>query len=205
MRDQQVLRYNKEADEIPGMSQLILSLFEDEHENFERDGNDLFMLKTISLTESFELDWSFRHLDNHVVNVSYKGEKPLHLEDGLRKIEGEGMPIFEKDQNKPIEYGDLYIQFRVILPDTITPENLLTLKKICVPLLKSVEVGEEDKVVNKSLMEVSEEERLAFGEDLTDDEDESDYSDLSEDDIDDSDDYEEKKKKMPLDDIEEED
>jgi DnaJ-class molecular chaperone len=113
--------------------------------------------------------------------VSYNGEKPLHLEDGLRKIEGEGMPIFEKDQNKPTEFGDLYIQFRVVLPDTITPENLLALKQICAPLLKSVEVGEEDKVVKKTLIEVSEEERLAFGEDLTDDEDESDYSDLSED------------------------
>ena len=193
MKDQQILRYNKEADELPGHEpgDIVITICEDEPQHFERDGNDLFMLKTISLTESFELNWSFRHLDNHVVQVSYKGEKPLHLEDGLRKIEGEGMPIFEKDQNKPTEYGDLYIQFRVVLPDTITPENLLILQKICIPLLTGVKVGEEDKIVKKSLVEVSEEERLAFGEDLTDDEDESDYSDLSEDETEEEDEEDE--------------
>ena len=60
----------------------------------------------------------------------------------------------------------------------------------------------------KVLKEVSEEERLAFGDELTDDEDESDYSDLSDDDDDDDDDDEEEEEEeedVSLDDIEEED
>lgn len=186
MRDQQVLRYNKEADEIPGHEpgDIVITLCEDEHEMFERDGNDIFMLKNISLSESFNLDWSFKHLDGHVVHLKHSsldGDKPLHLDDGLRKIEGEGMPIFDKDSEETA-YGDLYVQFRVILPETLTKEQHDVLKEICHPLLESVELGKDDKVVNKKLKEVSEEERLAFGDELTDDEDESDYSDLSDED-----------------------
>jgi DnaJ-class molecular chaperone len=186
MRDQQVLRYNKEADEIPGHEpgDIVITLCEDEHEMFERDGNDIFMLKNISLSESFNLDWSFKHLDGHVVQLTHnslEGSKPLHLDDGLRKIKGEGMPIFDKDSEET-SYGDLYVQFRVVLPETLTKEQHDVLKEICHPLLKSVEIGKDDKVVKKCLKEVSEEERLAFGDELTDDEDESDYSDLSDED-----------------------
>lgn len=186
MRDQQVLRYNKEADEIPGHEpgDIVITLCEDEHEMFERDGNDIFMLKNISLSESFNLEWSFKHLDGHIINLKHSslgGDKPLHLGDGLRKIEGEGMPIFDRDTEETA-YGDLYVQFRVILPETLTEEQHGVLKEICHPLLESVELGKDDKVVNKKLKEVSEEERLAFGDELTDDEDESDYSDLSDED-----------------------
>ncbi|OUX67211.1 MAG: hypothetical protein CBD38_03230 [bacterium TMED178] len=186
MRDQQVLRYNKEADEIPGHEpgDIVITLCEDEHEMFERDGNDIFMLKNISLSESFNLDWSFKHLDGHIVNLKHSsldGDKPLHLDDGLRKVEGEGMPIFDKDSEET-SYGDLYVQFRVILPETLTKEQHDVLKEICHPLLESIELGKDDKVVKKVLKEVSEEERLAFGDELTDDEDESDYSDLSDED-----------------------
>ena len=209
MRDQQVLRYNKEADEIPGHEpgDIVITLCEDEHEMFERDGNDIFMLKDISLLESFKLDWSFKHLDGHVVHLTHNSldtNRPLHLDDGLRKIEGEGMPIFDKDSDE-VKYGDLYIQFRILLPENLSEEQLLILKEICNPLLKSVEVGKDDKVIKKILKEVSEEERLAFGDELTDDEDESDYSDLSDDDDDDDDDDEEEEEDVSLDDIEEED
>ena len=133
---------------------------------FERDGNDIFMLKNISLSESFNLDWSFKHLDGHVVNLTHnslEGSKPLHLDDGLRKIEGEGMPIFDKDSEE-IAYGDLYVQFRVNLPETLTKEQHDVLKEICHPLLESIEIGKDDKVIKKNLKEVSEEERLAFGD-----------------------------------------
>ena len=215
MRDQQVLRYNKEADEIPGHEpgDIVITLCEDEHEMFERDGNDIFMLKNISLSESFSLDWSFKHLDGHVVNLTHnslEGSKPLHLDDGLRKIEGEGMPIFDKDREETV-YGDLYVQFRVVLPETLTKEQHDVLKEICHPLLESIEIGKDDKVVKKGLKEVSEEERLAFGDELTDDEDESDYSDLSDEDSeeDEEDDEEEEGEEIDegdvsLEDIEEE-
>jgi DnaJ-class molecular chaperone len=211
MRDQQVLRYNKEADEIPGHEpgDIVITLCEDEHEMFERDGNDIFMLKNISLLESFKLEWSFKHLDGHIVHLTHdllETNRPLHMDDGLRKIEGEGMPIFDKE-NDEIKYGDLYIQFRIILPENLSEEQLVVLKEICNPLLKTIEVGKDDKVVKKVLKVVSEEERLAFGDELTDDEDESDYSDLSDDsDEDDEDDEEEiEEGGVSLEDIEEED
>ena len=104
------------------------------------------------------------------------------------------MPIFDKDSEEAA-YGDLYVQFRVILPETLTKEQHDVLKEICHPLLESVEIGKDDKVVKKGLKEVSEEERLAFGDELTDDEDESDYSDLEDDDDDDDDERKKKKKK----------
>jgi len=213
MRDQQVLRYNKEADEIPGHEpgDIVITLCEDEHEMFERDGNDIFMLKNISLYESFNLDWSFKHLDGHVVNLTHNSldtNRPLHLDDGLRKIEGEGMPIFDKESDE-VKYGDLYIQFRILLPENLSEEQLVVLNKICNPLLKSIEVGKDDKVVKKVLKEVSEEERLAFGDDLTDDEDESDYSDLSDEDSEEGEEEDEEEEDeeedISLEDIEEED
>ena len=106
------------------------------------------------------------------------------------------MPIFDKDSEE-IAYGDLYVQFRINLPETLTKEQHDVLKEICHPLLESIEIGKDDKVIKKVLKEVSEEERLAFGDELTDDEDESDYSDLSdEDDDEDEDDEEELKKVM---------
>ena len=37
------------------MNQEISDYLEDEHEMFERDGKDIFMLKDISLLESFKL------------------------------------------------------------------------------------------------------------------------------------------------------
>ena len=201
MRDQQVLRYNKEADEIPGHEpgDIVITLCEDEHEMFERDGNDIFMLKNISLSESFNLDWSFKHLDGHIVNLKHSsldGDKPLHLDDGLRKVEGEGMPIFDKDSEET-SYGDLYVQFRVILPETLTKEQHDVLKEICHPLLEPIELGKDDKVVKKVLKEVSEEERLAFGDELTDDEDESDYSDLSDEDSEEEEDIDEEEEEVP--------
>ena len=67
---------------------------------------------------------------------------------------------------KKLEYGDLYVQFRVILPETLTKEQHDVLKEICHPLLEPIEVGKDDKVVKKVLKEVSEEERLAFGDEL---------------------------------------
>ena len=212
MKDQQVLRYNKEADEIPGHEpgDIVITLCEDEHEMFERDGNDIFMLKNISLLESFKLEWSFKHLDGHIVHLNHnslESNRPLHMDDGLRKIKGEGMPIFDKDSDE-VKYGDLYIQFRIILPESLSEEQLVVLKEICNPLLKTIEVGKDDKVVKKDLKEVSEEERLAFGDELTDDEDESDYSDLSDEDSEEEEEEEEEEEgeeegDLSLEDIEE--
>lgn len=130
-KDGKVIRFNKEASEKPGYEtgDIIVNIKEDGHPYFERDGDNLFVIKNISLYESFAvslgiINLTIRHLDGSILILN-GGCPPLHTKDGLRKIEGEGMPKYGKD-----ERGDLYIRFNLILPEKIDLENLKKIKNL---------------------------------------------------------------------------
>lgn len=83
---------------------------------FRRRGNDLFWTEVLSLREALLGDWTRKliHLDGHIVNLGKpKGET---VQPGLVEIvPGQGMPIHRSEGAD--EFGDLYVEYVVILPD----------------------------------------------------------------------------------------
>jgi DnaJ-class molecular chaperone len=139
MRDEQVIRYNKQADEIPGYEtgDIVISLRENGHNYFEREGDNLFVVKNISLFESFAaaagiINLTVRNLNRVYLKLDADGV-PLHSGDGLRKIEGQGMPLYKKSG-----FGDLYIRFNLVLPEKMDPERIQDLKFMFPPIEKDI-------------------------------------------------------------------
>lgn len=88
---------------------------------FRRRGDDLFWDEVLSVREAWMGDWSrnVTHLDGHVVRLGRaRGEvvQPGHVDT----VRGEGMPRHHEDGDSvyhQTEYGDLYVQYTVVLPD----------------------------------------------------------------------------------------
>jgi DnaJ family protein A protein 2 len=144
-RDEQVIRYNKQADEAPGhdTGDIVIVLKENGNNYFEREGDNLFVVKKISLYESYAaalglINLTIKTLDNRILRLDANGIC-LHDQDGLRKIEGEGMPINKRDvKNKNLlmgrEKGDLYVRFHLILPDKFDVTMVNKLKQLFPPV-----------------------------------------------------------------------
>lgn len=136
MKDGQEIRFNKEGNEKPGYQSgdIVITLAANAHSNFERVGNILCYTKNISLYESYaagkgDINIVIRHLDGSFMVFKTDGN-PLHTKDGARKIRNGGMPIYNKKTRKT-EYGDLYIRFNVILPESFEgDEQLLLIEKL---------------------------------------------------------------------------
>ncbi len=154
MRDGQTICFHGEADQLPGhqAGDVIITICEDEHDTFDRDGDNLFLIKDISLSELYSMSYTFTHMDKRKLTLCSKENDSLHTKDGIRKIVGEGMPIYGENGNSG-KYGDLFIRFNLIIPDSITESNIEELKKIAPPLNSS-----EDDVPSKELEEVTEED-----------------------------------------------
>ncbi|KIV77847.1 hypothetical protein PV11_09626 [Exophiala sideris] len=91
---------------------------------FRRKDDDLYWKEVLSLREAWMGGWTrnLTHLDGHVVQLSrQRGEvvQPGHVES----VKGEGMPkyhaghVHEHDDQDGEEFGNLHIEYHVILPD----------------------------------------------------------------------------------------
>ncbi|KAL2269182.1 hypothetical protein VTJ83DRAFT_4028 [Remersonia thermophila] len=88
---------------------------------FRRRGNDLFWREVLSLREALLGDWTrnVTHLDGHIVRLGRpRGQvvQPGHVET----VVGEGMPVWHEDGDDvyhKTEYGNLYVEYTVVLPD----------------------------------------------------------------------------------------
>jgi len=96
---------------------------------FKRDKNDLWVLGhkipiyNALTSYSFELT----HLDGRKVALTTKG---VVQPNAVMKVPGLGMPI----KSNPGQFGDLYIAFKVILPETpLTPAQAVEVSKILTP------------------------------------------------------------------------
>ena len=129
MKDEQQIRFEGEADQIPGYSpgDILITLIENEHPVFERDGNNLIIVKNINLYELYDITFDITHLDSRILRVSKQLGDSLQL-DSLRKIPGEGMPIY-----KDTKHGDLFIRFNLVIPKTIELAKLNIFKEIFEP------------------------------------------------------------------------
>jgi DnaJ-class molecular chaperone len=128
MKDEQQIVFKGEADQIPGYTpgDIIITLVENEHPVFQRDGDNLVIVKNVNLYQIYDYTFDITHLDSRVLRICKNKNDSLHLNDSLRKIPGEGMPIYKQDKT----FGDLFIRFNLIIPKSLEPENLLKLKDI---------------------------------------------------------------------------
>jgi DnaJ-class molecular chaperone len=128
MKDEQQIKFEEEADQIPGYSQgdIVINLIENEHPIFQRDGDNLIIVKNINLYEIYDLTFDIKHLDGRIIRLSKEPSDALHLNESLRKVSGEGMPKYKS----PGEYGDLFIRFNIVIPKSLDNSKLNVLKEI---------------------------------------------------------------------------
>ena len=128
MKDEQQIRFEGEADQIPGYKSgdIIITLIENEHPFFQRDNDNLIIIKNINLYQIYDYSFDITHLDSKILRIIKNSTDSLHLNDSLRKISGQGMPIYKHDS----DFGDLFIRFNLVIPKSLEPEKLLKLKDI---------------------------------------------------------------------------
>lgn len=130
MKHNQKITFHGEADEAPGTipGDIIFLVQEKEHELFKRKNNDLFMEKTLSLTEALcGFCFTFTHLDQRVIKCESRPGEIIKPED-IRVVQGEGMPV----HGSPFTKGRLFIIFKVEFPapGSLTPTQVKTLEAV---------------------------------------------------------------------------
>uniref|UniRef100_A0A2P2HWR4 DnaJ homolog subfamily A member 2-like n=1 Tax=Hirondellea gigas TaxID=1518452 RepID=A0A2P2HWR4_9CRUS len=114
MRDEQRIIFRGEGDQMPGVEpgNVMIVLHERPHADFKRDGNDLFLAKSITLIEALcGFQTTISHLDGRTLVISHPAGDVLKP-NTVRGISNEGMPVYQQAGEK----GDLYIQFTIEFP-----------------------------------------------------------------------------------------
>ena len=173
MFDEQVITFNKQADEKEGYEtgDIVITLCCAEHDEYEREGNNLLVEKEISLSEAYDCQMTITHLDGREINIS---STPINIFgeeiESYRKLKGFGMPVYGSDN----EFGDLIIKFKSVVPDNLTTEQLQTLKELFPKVNNKKELPKEQEYE----LEIATESDFEY----SDDEDDSEYSDSEDDD-----------------------
>jgi DnaJ-class molecular chaperone len=117
MKDEQQIRFEGEADRIPGYipGDIVITLIETEHPVFQRDGDNLIIAKDINLYQIYDYTFDITHIDSRIIRICKSDTDALHLNNSLRKISGLGMPVYKQEN----VYGDLFVRFNVVLPKTL--------------------------------------------------------------------------------------
>jgi DnaJ-class molecular chaperone len=128
MKDEHQIRFEGEADQLPGYiaGDIVITLIENEHEIFQRDNDNLIIIKNVNLYQIYDYTFDITHLDDRVLRIVKNSNDSLHLNDSLRKIPGQGMPIHGSSGS----FGDLFIRFNIVIPKQIEPLQLKKLKEI---------------------------------------------------------------------------
>lgn len=115
MEDNRRIVFRGEGDQKPGYEpgDVIIILHQKPHETFERHGTDLYMKKTITLTEAL-CGFSFvvRHLDKRDLLIRHPAGQVIKQGD-VKCVADEGMPTYKN----PFEKGRLKITFDIKYPD----------------------------------------------------------------------------------------
>ena len=167
MKDEDVIVFEGEGDEKKGFvpGDVIITLCYNDDNTYERVGNDLFMTHNISLSECYDIDFTFKHINGETIGVKRTGDN-LMSGNSIFKLNGLGMPILDEEN-----YGNLYIKFECDIPDSLDPEQVTVLKSIIPPISEK-----EDTENYHVIEEVTEAEMdsFYFNPDEEEDEDEED-------------------------------
>jgi len=126
MSDGSVISFPQHGDERPEWNPGDVEMFIKTlpHSRFSRKGDDLTVVHHISLLEALTgFDVDIEHLDSHKVHISRKEVTPPNH---IVKVEGEGMPL----HSTPSIHGDLYVEFIVDFPKSITEEQSKAFKDL---------------------------------------------------------------------------
>jgi DnaJ-class molecular chaperone len=124
--------FKGEGDEKPGYttSDVIITVKEEEHDDYVRMNDDLYITKFVNLPECYEFDFTFTHINGKDYRVQRTDSNIFMASSGQICIANMGMPI--KDSKK---YGNLYIRFRMNTIENMPSETLKTLQALIPPLL----------------------------------------------------------------------
>merc|ERR1719271_1198266 len=107
--------------QIPG--DIVFKLKQGKHKVFTRRGHDLTAKMTIPLRQALlGFERTIKHLDGHEVKIRRDG---VTMPGAVMKVADEGMP--KKDDSS--SYGDLFIEFSVQFPDTLTEAQKATVSE----------------------------------------------------------------------------
>jgi DnaJ-related protein SCJ1 len=126
MMDGHEIRFQSKADEHPDhiAGDLVFKIRAQKHDVFDRRGNDLWYKAKITLLEALTgFEKTITHMDGHTVTYDNRGAV---IRPGLvMQIANEGMPIYRSDAK-----GNLYIEFEVVFPASLTPAQKEKIKEI---------------------------------------------------------------------------
>jgi len=125
MNDKEAVTFYGEGDASTSTKagDLIFVVFAQPHKTFVRKGNDLRTKMTIPLKDALTgFKTTIKHLDGRDVEVEVNQVVKPGME---KKLRAKGMPI----RNRPREFGDLYIEFDVEFPSTLTDAQKEALRK----------------------------------------------------------------------------
>lgn len=114
-----------EGGAIPGAppADMHLQVEVSPHRTFQRRGNDLIVMKEVTLQESLlGLKMPIKLLDGRTLNIETPADQVLKP-DGVIKLTGEGMPTISGGR------GDIYIFTNLKMPQTLSEEQRSLLKK----------------------------------------------------------------------------
>lgn len=115
MRDNERIVFRGEGDQQPGVEpgDIVIVLQTKPHEVFHRDGCDLYMTHSVTLTEALcGFEMVLKHLDGRDI-VIREARGSVIKPRCIKGIRGEGMPLYRN----PTEKGNLYIKFDVDFPE----------------------------------------------------------------------------------------
>ncbi len=172
MFDEQVITFNKQADEKEGYEtgDIVITLCCAEHDKFERESNNLLIEKEISLYEVYNCEMTITHLDGREINISSEAINIFGEElECYRKLKGFGMPIYGSDN----KFGDLIVKFKPIIPTNLTSQQLQSLQELFPKINEKKELPKEKEFE----LELATESDFEYSDS---DEEESEYTDEEE-------------------------
>uniref|UniRef100_A0A7S0SLL4 J domain-containing protein n=1 Tax=Mantoniella antarctica TaxID=81844 RepID=A0A7S0SLL4_9CHLO len=143
MVNNQKIVFQGEADEAPGTipGDIVFVVQEKEHALFKRKGTDLFLEKTLTLTEALcGFQMTVTHLDKRQLVIS-TNEGDVIKPSSFKAVYDEGMPTHQR----PFDKGKLFVHFNVTFPEPgdLSDEDLKALEKL-LPARPSVEIDPDN-------------------------------------------------------------
>lgn len=189
--DGTVLKFEGEGDQKPGFKtgDINVTIRIEETENFERDDNNIIYHHFCSLSECYNLKFTFEHINGNTYKV-LSNSNTFNFNNPVKLIRGLGMPI--SDSNSEQEYGDLIILLHFALPFKLEEDQVNKLAEIFPPMIKTNGAGENtDEIEDTLYAEDPEDDPEDDGEDDDDDDedcceenDEDDDEENEDDDVD---------------------